>query len=262
MGFYVNVVAKNECAEQINQLWQKKFNTFLVYTPTIIQNEIDFIQKSDDRKHLQYITSIEQWNKTFPIFKENCGQIFLRAYGYSDEESAEFQKENQLLKEQILYLLELRFLFKEIKNLNDANDVFDDLNIDFDAIINGKKIHYEEPSFLNLPQPRNNKVYDKCLFLNQPKLWSLYLAYKKTYSYDVWKEMRNLIIDYNIGFGETLWQRVEKLYSARNNTTASIYNPHYNDKDKNVPPESVMRLAILIDNMDEYLKNFNHANIV
>lgn len=110
MGFYVNVKAKKGCLGQMNKLWKRQFGGFLIYTPSRIKKEIEFLQNDEKSKHLRYIKTISDWDKTFSILANGSGQIFIRPYGYSEERSVEFEKENQEIKSQIKFVLDHRML--------------------------------------------------------------------------------------------------------------------------------------------------------
>tara|TARA_B100002019_G_scaffold165370_1_gene142857 strand:+ start:1366 stop:2169 length:804 start_codon:yes stop_codon:yes gene_type:complete len=263
MGFYVNVVAKKSCVKQINTAWKKRFDGFLIYTKEIIKSEIDYIHNNKDCKHLRYIKTIEDWNDTFSILKEYSGQVFLRAYGYDEERQKEFQKEQTVLKEQIKFLLEHRFLFEKITGLQDAVSVFPDLEIDYDYIENGRNKNYFNPTFDKLPQPHQSKVFKRCLELNNPELWYNFLQLKENPNdFNLFDNLAHTIINRDKGLGETILQRVELIQRVVEGLSENLSTISYYMKNKKVPTLFEIRKVISLnqEEFDEYINSLRNSN--
>lgn len=258
MGFYVNVKSKKGCASQINKLWNIQFGDFLIYTPSRIKEEINFIQNDEKSKHLSYVNSVKIWNETFPIYKNGSGQVFIRAFGYDEEKSNKFKKENELIKNKIQFILDHRLLFSEISSLRDAIDTFD-MDIKGDYIENGKLKYYDQPTFLNLPQKPKDNVFNKCLELNSPSLWQAYLnILDNGLNYENWQNIRNYNVALNHSFSEnsTIWQRCEKLAYIRDKENYGLYGRYQNGS---LPYELDLIKAITFSEIEfeDYLKSFN-----
>lgn len=215
MGFYINTVAKKDCADQINELWNQQFGGFLVYTSSIIQKEIDYIQTHDECIQQRYIKTVHDWNECFSISKENHGQVFLAPYDdESGGEKQDFEEDYETLKSKVKFLLSQRFLFDKITNLDEANDVFDNLNFDGDYIENGRPKHKDELTFDKLEQPHNDPIFQKCLKLDNPELWSLFLGiYKIGVNKENWNNIRDFTTE-KYSF-ENIWQRCNSIFTAK-----------------------------------------------
>lgn len=201
MGFYVNAYAKKNCAGQINKLWKAEFGGFLIYTPYRIKKEIEV-----HNSHNQgvFIDSVKDWNNLFPILASGRGQIFIRAMGYDEEESINFMKSNEHLKNQIKFLLDNRFLFEKITNLQNAVDTLD-MIIDADYIENGRNKKNIVISFDQLEQHDKCPLYQKCLEKDDPEMWSMFLQFKKDgMTEELWDKLKHKTVDF---CGQTLFQR-------------------------------------------------------
>lgn len=201
MGFYVNVYAKKDCAGQINKLWKAAFGGFLIYTPYRIRKEI---KAHNSHNQGVFIKSVSDWNKAFPILSSNRGQIFIRPMGYDQEEKLDFMNSSENLKKQIKFLLDNRFLFEKITNLQNAVDTLD-MNIDADYIENGRNKKHEVISFNQLEQHSKCPLYQKCLEKDDAEMWSLLLQFKKEgMDEELWNKLKHKTVEF---CGQTLWQR-------------------------------------------------------
>ena len=214
MGFYVNVHAKQGCSRQINSSWKKQFGGHLVFTPSLIKHEIEFIKNDPKQHHLLYVNTIKIWDETFPIHANGRGQVFIRALGYDEDEAEIFVNENNELIEKIKFILDHRLLFSKISGLQDAVDSLN-MNINGDFIENGKIKYYTQPSFENLPKKNNNPIYIKCLILDRPDLWESYLKFVDDNTN--WTELRHKCVMNNspLSKNSTIWQRCEKIAKGR-----------------------------------------------
>lgn len=88
------------------------------------------------------------------------GQIFFDSKYKTDS------KYKASLKKQVQFVLDNRFLFKEITGLDDVRDVFEDIFVMGDFIENGVSKFYYRSNFKNLPQENNNPVYQICQEFN------------------------------------------------------------------------------------------------
>lgn len=201
MGFYVNCHAKKGCAGQINKLWKSQFKGFLIYTPYRIKKEIEAHNK---RGNGVYLESVKDWNTCFPIMSTNRGQVFLRAFGYSEEKKSVFMKESDNLKAKIQFLLDNRFLFKKITGLQDAVEALG-MDIEAEYIENGRNHKYERPTFDKLEQHHDCPLFKACLAKDDPEMWQLVLSFKKNgMTENLWSKLRHKTVDF---CGDTLWQR-------------------------------------------------------
>lgn len=251
MGFYVNAYAKKDCYKQINSLWKKQFGGFLIYTDYRVKKEIEYMHKNDQ---CLFIKSVKNWNDNFSILAVGRGQVFLRAFGYDELRIEEFKKENNELKEKVQFLLDNRFLFEKITGLQDAVDTLD-MNINCDYIENGRNKNYEFNSFDKLPQHHNDMVFNKCLQINNPDLWANYLEIKKEgLSPFFWDKTKHIIIDKNIGFGETLLQRFVKYQKVCFNNSLEL-------EDDNCPDILTLHRLIVSshDDFESFLSRLNHV---
>ena len=256
MGFYVNVKAKQGCSKQINDAWKKQFEGFLIYTPAIIKGEIDYIRNDQSQQHLRYVDSVKVWNKTFPIHASGKGQIFLRAFGYSEERSQEFIKENEELIQKVKFVLDHRMLFSKISGLADAVDALD-MNINGEYVENGKLKYYPVPSFENLPQKHQNLVFLRCLEINRPDIWQKYLPIidKSNINFEEWKDIRNCTVTESaLAKNATIWQRCESIAEARDGKN---YGLEGRFRDGKVPNKFDLIKAISCDEkeFEEYLNS-------
>ena len=260
MGFYVNVKAKKGCAAQINKLWKNHFNGLLIYTPAKIKKEIAFIQSDEKSKHLSYVKTVKIWDETFPIYANGCGQIFIRAYGYDEEESEKFKQENQEMVDKIKFILDHRMLFSKISSLQDAVDTLD-MDIKGDYIENGKLKYYDIPSFENLPQKPRNKVFNKCLEMDRPCIWQSYLKIQEVgMNKETWKEIRSKSNLQSCSGSDniTIWQRCESLATARDGVSYGLFG-RYNENE--FPDELDLLKSVILsgEEFNEYLKTINKS---
>jgi hypothetical protein len=239
MGGYVNVVAKPGCASQINELWARAFNKqWLVYTAGIIESEINYIANDSKQKHLLWVNTVEKWNKAFPIAAEGKGQVFIRAYGYSDEAAQAFSQSNKQLRNKITWLMDHRFLFQSISGLQDAVDTLD-MDIDCDALENGRKVIRKEIMFENLPVETNNRVYKLCLTYNNPTLWQKFITWRDDPNWDAWSELRHCVVPGQAM--DTIWQRVEDMAKDRDKVNYGLVGKYQQGL---IPPETDVLRAI------------------
>lgn len=256
MGFYVNVVAKQGCSRQINTAWKKAFGGFLVYTPSKINKEIEFIKNDPKQQHLTYVNDVKTWDKTFPIHANGRGQVFLRAFGYEEERAEEFSKESDELRAKVKFILEHRLLFQRISGLQDAVHTLD-MEINGDFVENGKLNYYEYPSFDKLPQKHNHPVFIRCLELDRPDIWEAFLLYQEDNT--KWSNLKNnSVIKYGFGHNSTIWQRCESIASARDN---EYYGGTGRYSKGNVPSEYDIIKAITLksDDFDSFLSTLKNA---
>lgn len=213
MGQYINVIAHENQIDTINFLWEQEFSNdpnapdFIVFSEQAIEDEITYIKKDPDNNvpsHLkEYINSVEDWEQHFPISSRGRGQIF-----WVNDDLEDVDTFNSLEK-QIKFVLNSRFLFKEITGLNDAKDDFD-IQIEGDILINGHPEYYNEPNFEDLPQNPKNKVFQLCLEFVRPDLWEAYLNYKDNPNNENWDSLRCKIIPtYDFANNVTVWQACE-----------------------------------------------------
>jgi hypothetical protein len=252
MGFYVNVHAKKGCSRQINTAWKKQFGNSLIFTPARIKKEIEFIKNDPKQQHLLYVDDIFTWNNTFPIHANGRGQIFLRAYGYGEDEAEEFSKEGEELRNKVQFVLSHRLLFEKITGLQDAVDTLN-IEINGDFVENGKLEYYEQPMFENLPQKHNHPVFKRCLLLDRPDLWESFLIYEDEKS--KWNELRNkVVIDSVMGRNATIWQRCESIATARDGVDYGLSGRY---RDGKMPNEFDVMKAIIStpEEFNEYLIN-------
>ncbi len=201
MGFYINVYAKKDCAGQINKLWKAAFGGFLIYTPYRIKKEI---KAHNSHKQGVFIKNMKEWNNAFPILANNRGQIFIRPHGYNEEEKLDFMNSNKELEDKVQFLLDNRFLFEKITNLQNAVDTLD-MEINADYIENGRNKKHEIFSFDQLEQHNNCPFYQKCLEKDDAEMWSLMLKFKKEgMTEELWGQLKHKTIEF---CGQTLWQR-------------------------------------------------------
>ncbi len=243
MGFYINVEAKKGCSRQINSAWKKLFGETLVHTPGSIKKEIQFIKNDPKQKHLNFITSVKEWDQAFPSYANGKGQIFIRAYGYSEEKFEKFVTENPDLIAKVKFTLDHRFLFKRISGLQDAADALG-MDIDGDYIEDGKLEYEYTPSFSKLPDGKTNPVYIKCLKLDRPDIWEIFLKYadKK----ELWEDLRRLVIlkDSPLSPNSSIWQRCESIAQARGDS--------YNYSDMLSPPSEFDVIKSILLSEDEF----------
>jgi hypothetical protein len=260
MGFYVNVKSKTGCANQINDLWANKFKGFLIYTPKIIMEQIKFIKKDPKQQKLLYIDSVKIWNSTFPIVSQNKGQLFLRAYGYSEEKSNKFINENQELKDKMKFILDHRMLFKSITNIQDAVEALA-LDLEFEFYEDGKMQNYQHPTFSKMKQLHNNPVFQLCLETDRPDYWQVYLdIIENKLNVDNWNIIKNKVVP-SIGFGrDTTLQRCEAILAKEENRTLDL-RIHIN-KD-NLPNMYNLLQAVSLNEQyfDTFLENINKPKL-
>lgn len=241
MGYYVNVEAKDGCEDQINDLWSQSFDDFLIYTRAHIQREIDAIHSKPDFAHMRWIQAVEDWNDAIKIHAEGCGQIFLRAFGYSNEESEAFRQVADLDRRQIQWIMDNRFLFKSITSLQDAADALG-MSIDCDAIKNGRPVTYEQDSFATLPVEHGNQVYAATLTHDRPRLWKAFLAYRESPCWDNWLTLRDSAPcgkEYGL---TSIWQQAEVIAKQRDGQDYGLDGRY---RDGKLPPETDVVMAIL-----------------
>lgn len=119
MGTYIRVTAKPECVYRVNADYAAITGTtaWLIWTRPIIEAEIAWIHSPDNKKkgRLQdKIHTVEDWNRAFPVQKENAGQIRISGISY---DSADTREKTQNI---ITWLVSHRDLFEEIDGLEEA----------------------------------------------------------------------------------------------------------------------------------------------
>jgi hypothetical protein len=242
MGFYVNVIAANGMADTINKGWRLAgFSNWLIYTKAIIESEIAFIAKDPAQKGLRWVDTVEKWNNTFSIHAENRGQLFFRAYGYSESSQIEFRKERQDLMRQIRWIIQNKLWFKSINNLKDAQDALG-MAVDCDGYVDGIAYRHIVPTFDDLPKEQCNRVFRACMATDNPGLWQAFVAWRKERTWGNWKALRSYTPPYKTHIFETIWQRVESMAVIRDGKHHG-YTGRY--RDGWMPPDTDVVRAIL-----------------
>ncbi len=246
MGYYVNVIAKKGCENQINDLWSRQFSGWLIYTSTIIRSEIDYIAKNEEQKHLRWINTVKKWNEAFPICAERKGQVFIRAFGYNEDRAKAFSEQNEELRKKVKWIMDYRLLFESITGLRDAVDALE-MMIDCDALRNGRPIIYPVDSFDTLPFEPNNRVYQVCVAFDKARLWKHFFAWRDTPDWTHWEALRDFIVPGEYIF-KTIWQNVELIAQYRDNQNYGLSGRYRNGL---VPPETDVVNAILCNILED-----------
>jgi len=211
MGYYVNVYAKQGCEQQINELWSRAFpeESPLIATKDWIEGQIAYIKNDPEQVHIaNWCTSVNAWNKGFPIHAEGRGQIFIGSIFAT--ETNDFSDEPNTLRKQIQWAMDHRFLFSEITGLQDAAESLD-MAISCDAIENGRDVTYEQASFASLPIMPKSFVYRLCVEHQNPRFWEAYLNFKESQDWENWSVLRHFLIPGELSLGRTVWQGCEAL---------------------------------------------------
>lgn len=228
MGYYVNLTAKQNCVNQINQLWQQSFpgEPELVWHRSRIEQELALIQTGESMPHLRgYVKTVNAWNKAFPICAEFRGQIFIGSIWLKDMDEEKAGR----LRAQIKWVMDNRFLFEEITGLQDAVDALE-MDIDADAMVNGRPVKDERINFDELPSQPKSFIYQRCLTTGRPDLWDAYLKFKESPTWDNWDSLRHKVIP---GTSDTVWQVCERIATQRDNYDPGLCGRY---KDGIIPP--------------------------
>ncbi|WP_305906273.1 hypothetical protein Q9L42_020735 (plasmid) [Methylomarinum sp. Ch1-1] len=206
MSKYVNIIAKDGCSEQINELWLHQFELPIIYTAELIQQQIEFVRGDPRQQYLaSQLDTVEDWNRLVPVHAENCGQLFFL--------SEEYDEQYYRYREQVQWLLDHRLLFKSITGLQDAIDELD-MDIDGDAIIDGRLVHVPVLTFEDLPKLPNSKIYQYVQRFDRPDLWQGYLNFKEHPTEESWYALRHMIMP-RVDFlrEKTVWATCEAFAS-------------------------------------------------
>lgn len=241
MGYYVNVISKPGCEDQINDLWHRAFGEdYLIMTEERIERGIADLHVDPQFSHLKSVKTVEDWENVYPIFARRLGQVFLAPAEDSDDESDGVEP-LATLQAKVAWLQSNRLLFDEIRNLQDAADSLG-LTYDFDGYEQGREVTYDRPDFARLPSEPNNKVYNRCLSLDNPSLWERFLAFREDPCTTTWNDLKSAVVPTEVIGGETIWQFCEKLESQRTGNPTTLYGVYGGDR---VPPMTDVVRAIL-----------------
>jgi len=219
MPYSVMVVAKAGCTEQINELWtQAGFEGELIMTEAAAKKEVDFIQSPKGQPHLKYVKTVDDWNKTFPIMAVGTGMIDIGGLSFDKEENPD---ETARLTQQVQFVLDHRFLFQEIRGLDDARSALG-MKIEGDFIdAQGKPRYHPVADFKELPARPTSKIFQACVQYDRPDIWAAYLAFEANQDEAAWVELRSKNIPWPTRVQpqprvvNTVWQACEKTAAAR-----------------------------------------------
>ena len=93
MGTYIGCIAKNRGdIEKINSLWNEMNpgfeDTFHLQTEKETQEDVDEIHRDPEQKHLRYIKTVEDFDKTFPVWGTGAFQVKITLGDYLCSEMA------------------------------------------------------------------------------------------------------------------------------------------------------------------------------
>lgn len=244
MGYFVNVIAKPGCEDQINELWHAAFGEdYLVMTGDRIARGIRDLQTNPEVKHLAWVRTEADWNDIYPIFARGKGQVFLAPIDedVADDEITDVHESLEQLQKKVAWLQAHRMLFSEIRNLQDAVDALG-LDYAFDGYENGREVVYYRPDFARLPVEAKNSVYQRCLEIDAPDLWERFLTWRDNPTLENWTELRSRLIPTGTIGGESIWQLCEQMHCQRTGERRTLAGTY---QDGKMPPMTDVVRAIL-----------------
>lgn len=242
MGTYVEFVAKEGCADQINTLYAAlcgNDKAWLVHSERVIEGNIAYIHSpsGEQQAHLRpYLKTSDDWDRLFPAWRRNTGQI--KVSGVDDDDIERVER----TRRDVQFLLDNRMLFEKIKNLDDARRLaFTDFAGDLiERNKTKQRVPEKRAGFADLPRARS-RFYAHCVQHDRPDLWEAYLRFKDAPSEASWEQLRCKVVPWlkqSVG----LWGAVERLATARD---GHDYGLSGRFRDGVVPPLTLVRQALM-----------------
>lgn len=242
MGYYVNVVAKPGCEDQINELWCEAFDEdYLIMTEDRIAREIKALQTNPSMAHLSWVKTESDWTDVFPILARGLGQVFLDPDEGDIIEDPGVYESYAALRAKVLWLQSNRMLFAEIRNLQDAVIALE-LDYDFDGYENGRAVIYDAPDFARLPVEPKNSVYQRSLEMGNPSLWECFISWRDDPGVETWEALKSHSIPTGQIMGDTIWSLCEKMHAQRTGEPLTLAGVYQNGR---VPPMTDVVRAVL-----------------